>query len=164
MHLAAVWSWRLRVTEKSWWPEHAERAERSLRGPWLLILSFPGHSCEHIRTIFHTQNRHKPCDSGPPVALVWLQTWQGEWRNLILLELDLLGQGRAHVYFGKGQTFTHLNSFASKISVRGWPQEIHISLAPVLPDCKCPQGQFYFLCVPGRASLHRRFREALRSL
>lgn len=36
-----------------------------------------------------------------------------------LLDLDLLGLSRAHVYIGKGQTFTHLNFFASKISVKG---------------------------------------------
>ena len=119
-------------------------AARSLR--WAKVDSFfPRPSTYAHLNHFPHSDQPKPWDSGSPL---WIQILQGEWCHLILLQLDLLGPGRGRVYFGKGQTFTHLNSFASKISVRGWPQAFHISYPlSCQTDCKCPQGHFWlFLC------------------
>lgn len=96
----------------------------SLRWLWLLIPSFLSYSFEHIRNILDIQINIALRSWATHSSFNGSKCYEGN-DSLPLLELGLPGQGRVHVYFGKRQTFTHLNS--SKISVRGWPQEFHIS-------------------------------------
>ena len=136
--------WPALDLEKSWWPEHPGSKESEMTTK--VDSFFPRPSTRAHLNHFPCSDKHKPWDSGSPV---WIQMLRGEWRHLILLESDLLGPGRGRVYFGKGQTFTRLNSFASKISVRGQPQAFHISYpSSCQADCKCPQGCLWLLLCP----------------
>ena len=136
--------WPALDLEKSWWPEHPGSKESEMTTKVDSFFPRPS-TCAHLNH-FPCSDKHKPWDSGSPV---WIQMLRGEWRHLILLESDLLGPGRGRVYFGKGQTFTRLNSFASKISVRGQPQAFHISYpSSCQADCKCPQGCLWLLLCP----------------
>ena len=131
---------------KSWWPEPPGSKESEMTAKVDSFFPRPS-TCAHLN-LFHAQINTSLEILGHLQLPVWVQMLRGEWRHLILLELDL-GPGRGRVYFGKGQTFTHLNSFASKISVRGWPQAFHISYPlSCQTDCKCPQGHLWlFLCL-----------------
>lgn len=114
-HMVLLWSWQLLASFGPWEilvTEHPGSQESEMT----TVDSFPGHLLGHIWTIFHIQINPSLEILG---HLYGSKCYKGN-DVIILLESDLLGPGRGCVYFGKGQTFTHLNSFASKISVRGW--------------------------------------------
>lgn len=88
--------------------------------------------------------------------------YKGDDDNLILLELDPQGQGRESVCFGEGQTFTHLNSLASKISGRMTTRVLCFLALSCPGDHKCSQGHLLFCCAPGQACLPRRFKRCFQ--
>ena len=145
---------------KSWWPEPTGSKESEMTTKVDSFFPRPS-TCAHLNH-FPCSDKHKPWDSGSPV---WIQMSRGEWRHLILLELDLLGPGRGCVYFGKGQTSPTWIPLPPKL-VLGDDHRLSIFLTLCLAKqiVNAPRAAFDFFCVPDKAGLHRRFRGALRNL
>ena len=135
--------WPALDLEKSWWPEHPGSKESEMSES-RFFLSQAIYLCtfEPFSTLRSTQ------------ALRFWVTWMDpnvtrEMMSFNSLAVRSSGPRQRTCLFWKGTNFTHLNSFASKISVRGWPQAFHISYPlSCQTDCKCPQGRLWLLLCP----------------